>query len=148
MENVQRLLKRVIRLALNKTKQQMQNVQIFSVINCYLLKCFCRVCDAYGTCKMVISLLILKTSLTNYSGALSRKVTFVQFSFNFHSFCGFLIIHTITWIIKYILFSFRLCKRRCPFSCFCFKWKRRMRQGGRSNDGDNKALSIRTQWCL
>ena len=89
-------IKLIIRLALNKTEKQMHKVQIFLfiLVCCNSLTCFNLFCDANETCKMVISLWILKAYITRYSGAVFRKGITKQMSLNFHMFCGFLLINT------------------------------------------------------
>jgi hypothetical protein len=94
---------------------------------------------------MVILLGSLKAYTTTYSAALYRKVIIEEFSFSFHRFCGFVLIHTYTWIIK--KFSFADDARDAVLIHVPASSEGQERYKNWYSDVDIKALNIHTEGC-
>jgi len=93
LDSMQRFVKLLIRIDLNNTKKYIQISNTFwsyvgihwhvKIVSAAALK----------TCKMVISLWILKAYITRYLCAYLWIVITTQLCLSFHRFCGFLLIH-------------------------------------------------------
>jgi len=70
------------------------------------------------------------------------------YTFNFHKSLDLLHIYIDVSVTNAVFFCSRSCKKRCPSSCFCFKWKTRMKKRNRCNDENNSTPYLNTKRCL